>query len=147
MLKFKGVDVKEVKQRDEGPAEGGKAEQVLAAESPLRAAAKALRAKADPRALALGAGLQSLWKRLFPLLGVTPARAGEYPGVFKVEAGDRPGEALVQIELPDQPYQPGRASGMERVITLAVRLEHDHRLLGDRYYCVDCEVPAEDTRH
>ena len=103
--------------------------------------------KPDPRALALSAGLQSLWKRLLPLLGVMPSRAGEYPGIFKVEAGAGPGEARVHIELPDRPYEPGCTFEMERVVTLAIKLEHDHRLLGDRYYCVDCETPAGDTRH
>ena len=73
------MDAKEVKERDEGEVE--------ATDAPLRAAAKALRAKADPRALVLGAGLQSLWKQLLPLLGVVAARIGEYPGIFKVEDG------------------------------------------------------------
>ncbi|MFP6599381.1 MAG: hypothetical protein VB852_02950 [Deltaproteobacteria bacterium] len=132
------MDAKEVKERDEGEVE--------ATDAPLRAAAKALRAKADPRALVLGAGLQSLWKQLLPLLGVVAARTGEYPGIFKVEDGGD-GRAVVHIELTDRPYEPGSPSGMERVLTLAIKLEHDHRLLGDRYYCVDCEVPAGDTKH
>ena len=101
----------------------------------------------DPRKLALNPALQSLWKNIFPLIGVLPARPGEYPGIVKVEPGLEAGEATVHIELPEKPYQPGKPSDMNRVVTLSVKLAHDHRRLGGRYYCIDCDIPENETRH
>lgn len=99
------------------------------------------------RKLALSPGLQSLWGALLPALGVPPSRPGEYPGIFKVESGPGDREATIYIDLPAKPYEHGKPSQMERVVTLNVKLDHDYRLLGDRYYCLDCEVPADESSH
>jgi len=97
--------------------------------------------------LALGRGIQSLWAALLPMVGVRPSRAGEFPGVFQVEPGARPHEALVHIDIPDAAYVAGQKPTMGRVVSLSVTLAHDFRRLGDRYYCIDCEAPADETRH
>jgi hypothetical protein len=110
-----------------------------------------VREEADPaeamKQLALGRGIQSLWAALLPMIGVRASRAGEFPGVFQVEAGPRPHEALVHIDVPDAPYVAGEKPKMGRVVSLSVTLAHDFRRLGDKYYCVDCEIPADETRH
>jgi len=97
--------------------------------------------------LALGRGLQSLWAAVLPMIGVRASRAGEFPGVFQVEPGTGPHEALVHIDIPSAPYVAGEKPTMGRVVSLSVTLAHDFRRLGDRYYCIDCEAPAEETRH
>lgn len=97
--------------------------------------------------LALGRGLQSLWAAVLPMVGVRASRAGEFPGVFQVEPGSGPHEALVHIDIPNAPYAAGEKPTMGRVVSLSVTLAHDFRRLGDRYYCIDCEAPAEETRH
>jgi len=97
--------------------------------------------------LAMGPGIQSLWSAVLPMVGVQASRAGEFPGVFQVEPGTRPHEALVHIDIPDAPYVPGEKPKLGRVVSLSVTLAHDFRRLGDKYYCVDCEVPADETRH
>lgn len=97
--------------------------------------------------LALGRGIQSLWSAILPMVGVRASRPGEFPGVFQVEPGSRPHEAVVHIDIPDAPYAPGEKPTMGRVVSLSVTLAHDFRRLGDRYYCIDCEVPADETRH
>jgi len=99
------------------------------------------------RKLALSPGLQSLWGAILPALGVLPSRPGEYPGIFKVESGPGDGEATIYIDLPDQPYEYGKPSTMDRVVTVNVKLDHDYRLLGGRYYCVDCESPSDEAGH
>ena len=91
--------------------------------------------------------LQALWAAVLPLVGVLPARPHEYPGVFKVEPGPGTDEATIFVDIPNEKYEPGKPPRMERVISLTVKLAHDYRLLGDRYYCVDCEVPEGETRH
>jgi hypothetical protein len=78
---------------------------------------------------------------------VRASRAGEFPGVFQVEPGAGPHEALVHIDIPNAPYVAGEKPTMGRVVSLSVTLAHDFRRLGDRYYCIDCEAPAEETRH
>ncbi len=97
--------------------------------------------------LALGRGIQSLWAAVLPMVGVRASRPGEFPGVFQVEPGAGPHEALVHIDIPSAPYEAGEKPTMGRVVSLSVTLAHDFRRLGDRYYCIDCEVPAEETRH
>lgn len=97
--------------------------------------------------LAISRGLQSLWAAVLPMVGVRASRAGEFPGVFQVEPGARPHEALVHIDIPNSPYVAGEKPTMGRVISLSVTLAHDFRRLGDRYYCIDCEAPADETRH
>jgi hypothetical protein len=97
--------------------------------------------------LALSRGLQSLWAAVLPMVGVRASRAGEFPGVFQVEPGASPHEALVHIDIPSAPYAVGEKPAMGRVVSLSVTLAHDFRRLGDRYYCIDCEAPAEETRH
>jgi len=97
--------------------------------------------------LALGPGIQSLWAALLPMIGVRPSRAGEFPGVFQVEPGASPHEALIHIDIPHAPYVNGEKPTMGRVVSLSVTLAHDFRRLGDRYYCIDCEAPAHETRH
>jgi hypothetical protein len=97
--------------------------------------------------LAMSRGLQSLWAAVLPMVGVRASRAGEFPGVFQVEQGSDPHEALVHIDIPTSPYAPGEKPTMGRVVSLSVKLAHDFRRLGDRYYCIDCEAPAEETRH
>jgi hypothetical protein len=99
------------------------------------------------RALASSPGVQALWKSVLPLLGVLPARAGEYPGIFQVEAGPAADEATVYVDIPDGPYVDGEPSDMARVLALTVRLAHDYRRLGHRYYCVDCERPSDEHAH
>jgi len=106
---------------------------------------------ADPsekmKKLALGRGIQSLWAAVLPMIGVRASRPGEFPGVFQVEPGTGPHEALIHIDIPSAPYAAGEKPAMGRVVSLSVTLAHDFRRLGDRYYCIDCEVPAEETRH
>jgi hypothetical protein len=97
--------------------------------------------------LARGGGIQSLWAALLPMVGVRASRAGEFPGIFQVEPGPGPNEALVHIDIPDAPYAAEEKPTMSRVISLSVTLAHDFRRLGDRYYCIDCEAPADETRH
>jgi len=97
--------------------------------------------------LALGRGLQSLWAAVLPMVGVRASRGGEFPGVFQVEPGTSPHEALIHIDIPNAPYVAGEKPTMARVVSLSVTLAHDFRRLGDRYYCIDCEAPAEETRH
>jgi hypothetical protein len=97
--------------------------------------------------LALGRGIQALWAALLPMVGVRASRPGEFPGVFQVEPGTRPHEALVHIDVPHAPYVAGEKPEMGRVVSLSVTLAHDFRRLGDRYYCIDCEAPADETRH
>ena len=99
------------------------------------------------RQLAVSPGLQALWGALLPMVGVRPAKPDEYAGVFKIEPGPSDSEATIYIDVPSRPYERGRNAPMERVVTLKVRLDHDYRLLGDQYYCVDCEAPATETRH
>ncbi|RMD83425.1 MAG: hypothetical protein D6815_06605 [Candidatus Dadabacteria bacterium] len=99
------------------------------------------------RRLATAPALQALWSALLPLVGVLPSRPGEYPGVFKIERGPEKGEATIFIDIPNEEYEPGKPPRMERVVALSVRMAHDYRLLGGRYYCVDCEIPAHETRH
>jgi hypothetical protein len=97
--------------------------------------------------LALGRGIQSLWAALLPVVGVRASRVGEFPGVFQVEPGAHPHEALIHIDIPNAPYAAGEKPTMGRVVSLSVTLAHDFRRLGDRYYCIDCEAPADETRH
>jgi hypothetical protein len=92
-------------------------------------------------------GLQALWQAVLPMVGILPSRPGEFAGVFKVEAGPRPDEATVYIDIPSDEYAPGRDPRMERVIALSVRLSHDYRLLGEHYYCVDCDPAHDEVRH
>ena len=101
----------------------------------------------DLRKMATSAGLQALWGAVLPLIGVLPSRDGEFPGIFKVESGPGDDEATIYIDVPGKPYEYGKTSPMERVLTLNVKLAHDYRQLGDRYYCIDCETPADETRH
>ena len=99
------------------------------------------------RKIAAAPGLQAFWGALLPLVGVLPSRPGEYPGVFKVEPGPGTDEATVYVDIPSEPYEYGKPSAMERVLALNVKLEHDYRFLGDRYYCVDCEAPSDEASH
>lgn len=99
------------------------------------------------RALAATSGVQALWRTLLPLVGALPARLGEYPGIFQVEPGPAPDEATIYVDIPDQPYVDGEPADMARVLALTVRLAHDYRRLGHRYYCVDCERPSEERAH
>ena len=99
------------------------------------------------RKLAAGAGIQALWSSVLPLVGVKPAAPDEFPGIFQVESGPGENEAVVHIDIPSAPYEPGEPPAMERVVTLSVKLDHDFRKLGDRYYCVDCEPAENETRH
>ena len=97
--------------------------------------------------LAAGHGVQALWAALMPLLGVGPASPEEFPGLFQVERGPGKDEAMIHIDIPDKPYEQGKAPSMDRVVTLTVRMQHDFRKFGDRYYCIDCESPSNETRH
>jgi hypothetical protein len=97
--------------------------------------------------LALSGGIQALWAVVLPMIGVRSSRAGEFPGVFQVEQGPSPHEALVHVDIPHAPYEVDKSPAMTRVISLSVKLAHDFRRLGDRYYCIDCEIPGEETRH
>ena len=97
--------------------------------------------------LAAGHGVQALWAALLPLLGVGPASPGEFPGLFQVERGPGKDEAMIHIDIPDKPYEQGKAPSMDRVVTLTVRMQHDFRKFGNRYYCIDCESPSNETRH
>lgn len=97
--------------------------------------------------LALGGGLQALWAAVLPMIGVRSSRANEFPGVFQVEPGPTPNEALVHVDIPIERYEPGKQPKMDRVVSLSVKLAHDFRRLGDRYYCIDCETPTDETRH
>jgi len=99
------------------------------------------------RQLAVSPGLQALWGALLPMVGVRPAKPEEYAGVFKIEPGPSDSEATIYIDVPSRPYERGKNAPMERVVTLNVKLAHDYRLLGDQYYCVDCEAPTTETRH
>jgi hypothetical protein len=94
--------------------------------------------------VAVSQGVQALWQAVLPLVGIVPSRPGEYAGVFKVEPGPRDDEATVYIDIPSDRYERGKKPSMDRVIALTVRLSHDYRLLGDQYYCVDCEPATHD---
>jgi hypothetical protein len=97
--------------------------------------------------LALSPALQSLWAAVLPMVGVRASRPDEFAGYFQVEPGTAPDEALVHIDIANAPYVEGAKPAMARVVSLSVKLAHDFRRLGDQYYCIDCEVPAEETRH
>ena len=99
------------------------------------------------KAAALSRGLQHLWAAVLPMVGVRASRAGEFAGYFQVEPGPSENEALVHIDIPSAPYAEGTRPPMARVVSLSVKLAHDFRRLGDRYYCIDCEAPADETRH
>lgn len=92
-------------------------------------------------------GLQALWQAILPMVGILPSRPGEFAGVFKVEEGPGPDEATIYLDIPTDEYTPGRDPRMERVVALTVRLSHDYRLLGEHYYCVDCDPPRDEARH
>ena len=98
------------------------------------------------REFALSPHIQELWHQIFPLIGVPPSKAGEFAGLFKVTPGMNKGEALIHIDVPSQAYVEGEPPTMERIVTLTVKMDHDYRLLGDEYYCIDC-VPTQETRH
>jgi hypothetical protein len=104
-------------------------------------------AEPDPRAAALAPALQTLWGAVLPLVGVFPSRPNEFPGIFKVEAGPGKDEATVHIDIVDKPYEAGKETPMERVVSLTVKLAHDHRRLGERYFCVLCDLAPGETRH
>ena len=99
------------------------------------------------RRLAMSPQIQELWKAVLPLVGVQPARPGEYAGAFKVEPVPGKDEATIYIDVPAAPYERGVPSKLDRVLSLHVKLEHDYRRLGEHHYCVDCEVPGSETRH
>jgi hypothetical protein len=101
----------------------------------------------DAQRLAMGPGVQALWQAVLPLIGARASRAGEFPGVFKVEAGEEDDEAIVYLDVPVDAYDGGERGDMDRVLALRVTLGHDYRRLGDHYYCIDCEAPTEETRH
>jgi hypothetical protein len=67
--------------------------------------------------------------------------------LFTVTPGAHEGEALVHIDVPSEEYVDGEPPRMDRIVTLSIRLDHDHRLFGDQYYCIDCDVPDSETRH
>jgi len=92
-------------------------------------------------------GLQALWQAVLPMVGILPSRPGEFAGVFKVEPGPGEHEATVYLDIPSDEYAPGRDPRMERVVALTVRLSHDYRLLGEHYYCVDCDPSHDEVRH
>ncbi|MFP6626541.1 MAG: hypothetical protein VCA74_05735 [Deltaproteobacteria bacterium] len=106
-----------------------------------------LRERAAERALQLGPGLQALWQTLLPLVGALPAQPGESPGIFNIEAGPGDHEATVHIDMPPAPYQEGEGPVLDRVLSLSVKLAHDYRKFGEDYYCVDCDIPVDETRH
>ena len=97
--------------------------------------------------VAVSKGLQALWQAVLPMVGIVPARPDEYAGVFKVEPGPGDDEATIYVDIASDGYEPGRTPKMERVVALTVRLSHDYRLLGEHYYCVDCDPPTQETRH
>jgi len=97
---------------------------------------------------AVSRGVQALWQAVLPLVGILPSRPGEYAGVFKVEPGPGDDEATVYLDIPSDRYERGKKPRMERVVALTVKLSHDYRLLGENYYCVDCEaVTRGEARH
>ena len=98
------------------------------------------------RDFALNEHVQALWHQIFPLVGVPASRPGEKAGIFKVTPGGNPGEALVHIDVPAEEYADGEPPKMERIVTLTIKLDHDYRLLGDEYYCIDC-LPTNETHH
>lgn len=104
-------------------------------------------ASVSAREFALSPHIQALWDTIFPLVGVLQSKPGESAGLFKVSPGDREGEATIYIDVPSEPYREGHPPRMERIVTLTVKMEHDYRLLGTDYYCVDCDVPTSETRH
>jgi len=104
-------------------------------------------AAVSAREFALSPHIQALWDTIFPLVGVMHSKPGESAGLFKVGPGDREGEATIYIDVPSEPYREGHPPRMERIVTLTVKMEHDYRLLGSDYYCVDCDVPTSETRH
>jgi hypothetical protein len=99
------------------------------------------------RAVATSPQLQAFWKALLPHLGVLPSQSGEFPGMFRVESEPGETEATVYIDIPNRPYERGVPSELDRVLALKISLDHDFRRLGNRHYCVDCEVPGSETRH
>ncbi len=103
--------------------------------------------ESDPRSVALQPGIQALWNAVLPMIGALRSRPEEYPGVFKVESGPGEGEATIYLDIPNEPYQAGEPAAMDRVLALRVKLDHDYRKFGERYFCVDCEVPSDETRH
>jgi len=97
--------------------------------------------------VAVSQGLQALWQAVLPMVGIVPARPNEYAGVFKVEPGPGADEATIYVDIASDGYEPGRTPNMERVVALTVKLSHDYRLLGEHYYCVDCDPPRQEMRH
>ena len=101
----------------------------------------------DLRRIALSPQIQALWSAVLPLVGARPSRPGEFAGMFKVEPVPGKPEATVYIDVPDHAYERGVPSDTDRVLALNVRLDHDYRKLGDQHYCIDCQVPDNETRH
>ncbi len=84
---------------------------------------------------------------LLPMLGVMPSTVKEFPGLVRMVTGPEKGEITLHIDMASKPHTSGEKPPMERIVTLSVRLEHDYRLLGNGYYCIDCDLPENDTVH
>ncbi len=102
---------------------------------------------ATERELALSPQMQAFWTSVFEQVELPRTHSGERPGLFTVTPGSQEGEALVHIDVPREDYVEGQPPRMERIVTLSIQLDHDHRLFGDQYYCVDCDTPDSDTVH
>ncbi len=91
--------------------------------------------------------LNAVWETLLPILGVQAMTPGEAPAGLRLERGPDPGEATLFLEMRDPGSDQEPKTPAPRVLGISVKLGHDYRRLGDRYYCVDCEHHSDETRH
>ncbi|MBI5503800.1 MAG: hypothetical protein HY899_03305 [Deltaproteobacteria bacterium] len=92
-------------------------------------------------------GVAAFFEALLPMVGVLPSTVREFPGLVRILRGPGEDEATLHIDMATKPLGPGEKPSLERVVTLSVRLDHDYRLLGNGYYCIDCDLPQNDTVH
>jgi len=98
-------------------------------------------------ASAARATLATFLEQLLSSVGMMQSTIQEFPGLVRVLQGPGADEATVQIDMGSKPYVAGDKPSLQRIVTLNVRLDHDYRLLGSGYYCIDCDLPQSDTVH
>lgn len=98
-------------------------------------------------ATAAAAGLTAFFDALLPIVGVPPSTVKEFPGLVRIVPGPGADEATLHIDMAAGPCAATDKPSLDRIVTLSVRFDHDYRLLGSGYYCIDCDLPENDTVH
>lgn len=92
-------------------------------------------------------GLAMFLEKLLGMVGMMQSTVKEFPGLVRLVAGPDEDEVTLHIDMAPKPYAVGDEPSLQRIVTLSVRLDHDYRLLGNGYYCIDCDLPQNDTVH